>query len=226
MTATAIVPAYNEEGSVGPTVRALLNSGAVERVVVIDDGSVDGTSVEARREGAEVIALGRNSGKGVALNEGLGAVEAAIYLLADADLKESAGRLAALVDAVRRDGADLAIAQFDTTGGFGVAKKIARYGIRHLTRRDMKSPLSGQRALSKRALDAVMPFPHGWGVEVAMTVRALWNGLSVVEVPVALEHRVTGRDVAGFMHRGRQCAAVALTLWRLNSRKERRRARG
>lgn len=226
MSATAIVPAYNEEARVGATVRALLDSGAVERVVVVDDGSVDGTGAEARREGAEVITLGQNRGKGAALKEGLAAVDAEIYLLADADLQHSAAGLAALVDAVRRRSADIAIAQFETAGGFGVAKRIARYGIRRLARQDMKSPLSGQRAIARRALEAVWPLPEGWGVEVAMTVRALWNGLTVVEVPIALEHRATGRDVAGFLHRGKQCVAVVETLWRLGACKARRNRRG
>jgi len=45
-----------------------------------------------------------------------------------------------------------------------------------------------------------------------MTVRALAEGLTVVEVPLALEHRRTGRDLAGFVHRGKQCGAVAATL--------------
>lgn len=216
MSAAAIVPAYNEEGRVGATVRALLGSGAVDRVVVVDDGSTDRTGLEAGREGAEVIALETNMGKGAALKAGLASVDAPVYLLADADLQQSAGRLGALVDAVH-GGADIAIAQFDVAGGFGLAKGIARYGIWRLAGQDMKSPLSGQRALAKRALEAVWPLPEGWGVEVAMTVRALWSGLKVVEVPLALEHRATGRDVQGFLHRGKQCIAVASTLLRLGA---------
>ena len=215
MNAAAIVPAFNEEGRVGATVRALLDSGAAGRVVVVDDGSEDRTSLEARRAGAEVIALRVNRGKGAALMEGAARVDAPVYLFADADLGESAARLSALVDAVRR-GADIAVARFEVPGGFGLAKRLARLGIRRLAGREMESPLSGQRALTRRALQAVWPLPQGWGVEVAMTVRALWSGLEVVEVPVELRHRATGRDFSGFCHRGKQCLAVARTLWGLS----------
>jgi len=215
MKAVAIVPAYNEEGRVGATVRSLLESGAVDRVVVVDDGSKDATGAEAEAAGAAVIALRKNRGKGGALTEGIAAVDAAAYLLADADLGETAGRLAALVERVASGGAHLAIAQFDTPGGFGLAKGLARAGIRLLTGETFKSPLSGQRAIAREALDAVWPLPVGWGVEVAMTVKALWKGFTVVEVPVELTHRATGRDAAGFLHRGRQCAAVLRTLCEL-----------
>ena len=127
-------------------------------------------------------------------------------LLADADLGPSAGGLGPLVEAVR-GGADLAVASFSPAGGFGIAKRLAAGGIRALTGRALESPLSGQRALSPRALSLAAGL-----VEVAMTVRALAEGLTVVEVPLALEHRRTGRDLAGFVHRGKQCGAVAATL--------------
>jgi hypothetical protein len=65
-------------------------------------------------------------------------------------------------------------------------------------------PLSGQRAIRRNVLDSVRPLAPGFGVEVAMTIDAVRAGFRVLEVPVAMEHAVTGRDVAGFLHRGRQ----------------------
>ena len=92
-----------------------------------------------------------------------------VVLLADADLGESAGRLFPLVEAVRRGETDVAIASFASRGGFGVAKRIASRGILLLTGKRFQSPLSGQRALSRRALSLFASLPSGWGVEVAMT---------------------------------------------------------
>ena len=107
---------------------------------------------------------------------------------------------------------DLAIASFASRGGFGLAKGVAAAGIELLTGRVFQSPLSGQRALSPRALALLSSMPPGWGIEVAMTVKALQKGLDVVEVPVALSHRETQKDLAGFLHRGRQCWAILSTL--------------
>lgn len=210
MRVCCIVPAYNEADRVGGTVRALLDTGRIERVIVVDDGSTDGTAGAARSAGAEVVRLPANRGKGSALNEGIARSEGEVVLLADADLGGCAARLCSLIDAVEA-GSDLAIASFRSPGGFGVGKGVARLSIRWLGGRVMESPLSGQRALSRRAVEALSPFPSGWGVEVAMTVRALWHGLNVVEVPVALEHRATARNLAGFRHRGRQSLSVLVT---------------
>lgn len=223
---TALVPAFNEAERVGATVASLVEQVGCDRVVVIDDGSTDATSEWAREAGAEVIRLASNRGKGAALQaalEQLAFGEGDAVLFADADLEASAGRLGPLIEAVAQGEADMAVAAFRTPGGFGLARTLAAWGIDRLTGRWLKSPLSGQRALGVRALQAILPLPRGWGVEVAMTVRALRAGLEVIEIPLELAHRATGRDAAGFAHRGRQCLAVARTLAALAAEERRRR---
>jgi hypothetical protein len=69
---------------------------------------------------------------------------------------------------------------------------------------DAREPLSGQRALSPRARAASFPLAPGFGCEVRGTIDAVRAGLDVREVELELEHRATGRDLAGFLHRGRQ----------------------
>ncbi len=103
----------------------------------------------------------------------------------------------------------MAIARFprpEGKAGFGLVKNAARQGIRDLgdASFDAQAPLSGQRAMTRRCVGVVTPFAFGYGVEVALTVRALRAGLTVVEVPTTMTHAATGRDVAGFVHRGRQ----------------------
>ncbi len=218
MSASAVVPAYNEEERVASTVSKLLD-GVVDRVIVVDDGSTDETVARAEAAGAMVLSHPTNRGKGAAVNTGLlralADQETEWILLADADLGESAGGLRGLVEAVRAKHADVAIAQFKSTGGFGMARRLASQGIRWLTGFEALSPLSGQRALTRAAAESLVPFPSGWGLEVGMTVRALWNGCRVIEVPLRLTHRETKRDLQGFRHRGRQCADVLATLWKM-----------
>jgi hypothetical protein len=104
--------------------------------------------------------------------------------------------------------------------GFGLVKGLARKGIRTLGGPSARSfaasaPLSGQRALTPACLDRVTPFAFGYGVEVALTVRALRAGMRVVEVPTSMSHDATGSDLSGFAHRGTQFAHVAWALARL-----------
>ena len=55
----------------------------------------------------------------------------------------------------------------------------------------------------------LLPFADGFGVEIGMTVDAVRAGLRLEEVELDLEHRATGRNAAGFLHRGRQLAHFA-----------------
>ena len=76
--------------------------------------------------------------------------------------------------------------------------------------RRMREPLSGQRRLSPEARAALFPVAAGFGVETRMTIDALRDGLEVHEVALDLEHRATGRNLGGFVHRGRQLAELTL----------------
>ena len=91
-------------------------------------------------------------------------------------------------------------------------KSSAARAIRLLCGFRTVEPLSGQRALTSAALEAIRPLARGFGVESAMTVDAVRAGMRVVEVPAAASHRGTGRDVRGFAHRGRQAVEIALAL--------------
>ncbi|MBC7267018.1 MAG: glycosyltransferase family 2 protein [Coriobacteriia bacterium] len=220
MRAAVVIPAYNAEDTIGATVRAAAAIEGVAQVIVVDDGSTDATARLAEEAGASVIRLDRNSGKGAALNEGIRRLDPkteAVVLL-DADLGETAVEAAKLLRPLVDATADLAIAVLPApprSGGIGLVKRTARWGIRRLSGYDATAPLSGQRALTRQALDVVTPFAPGFGVEVAMTVRAAWAGLQIVEVPVAMSHSATGRDLAGFVHRGRQFVDVVRTLMAL-----------
>ena len=228
---SAIIPAYNEADVISETVRAALSIPAVSEVIVVDDGSYDGTVNAARSAGAhQVVALSRNSGKGGALNRAWPSAMGDVLLLLDADLGASAGEGAKLLKAVLDGDADMAIAVLgrsrepqasgggpglaERSGGFGLVVKTARLGIRLLTGKRMKSPLAGPRALKREIVEKAGGFAPRFGVEVGLTVDALRMGYRVVEVPVGMVHRASGRDLRGFAHRGRQMMDVLRTIGR------------
>ncbi len=202
------------------TVKATRDLDAVETVIVIDDGSEDGTTQRASAAGAKVVRLEKNVGKGAALDVGLEhAGEFDVLLLLDADLGHSAVQAERLLTPIVEGRADMTIATFpppERPGGFGLVKALARNGIRRLGGGfEADAPLSGQRALTRETAEAVTPFAFGFGVEVAMTVRALRKGLRIEEVATEMSHAETGRDIHGFLHRGRQFIHVAVALTRL-----------
>ena len=188
------------------TVAALRSAMPTALVVVADDGSRDATAQEAERAGALVIRLPRR-GKGQALTLAEREAPPGPLLLCDADLEGD-------LDPLLRARGDIAIAVFPARrgNGFGLAKGVARATLRRLVGFEAREPLSGQRRLSERAREQCFPLAAGFGCEVGMTVDAVAAGLEVIEVEAPLAHRETGRDLAGFRHRGRQLVELVLAL--------------
>jgi hypothetical protein len=199
-----LVAARDEEKRIARTVRRLRVEFPDAVVIVADDGSRDATAAEAEAAGARALRLPRR-GKGQALTLAERAAPAGPLLVCDADLD---GELAALAEA----DADLAIAVFAERqgGGFGIAKRVARALVKARSGFVPDEPLSGQRAFSEEARAASFPLAAGFGCEVGAGIDAARVGLPVVELELPLRHRATGRDVAGFLHRGRQLVDAVL----------------
>lgn len=199
-----LIAARDEEGRIGALVERLRASFPDAALVVGDDGSRDRTAAEARAAGALVV-TGPRLGKGEALNAAERTAPPGSLLLCDADVR---GDLRPLAET----GLDLAVAAFAKRqgGGFGVAKHAAGRLIRLRCGFDPREPLSGQRYLSERARAACFPLAGGFGCEARMTIDAVRAGLAVGELDLPLSHRATGRDLAGFAHRGRQLVDAAL----------------
>ena len=87
MTVTAIIPAYNEEHRIAAVLTAVTAAAAVGGIIVVNDGSTDGTAAAAQAfPGVEVITLASNQGKGGAMRAGAMHAETDVLLFFDADL--------------------------------------------------------------------------------------------------------------------------------------------
>jgi glycosyltransferase involved in cell wall biosynthesis len=212
----AIVAARNEADRIGATLAALRRVLPEAALWVADDASTDGTAEAAMAAGTQVVSRGRPHGKGAnvsaAAEAALSAEPApALVLLCDGDLCDSAAELAALVGAVERGECDLAVAAFSRRvgGGFGVTLGFARWAIRRRCGLETTAPISGQRAMRTEVLRAALPFAHGYGMEVGMTIAAVRAGYRLREYELDLSHRASGRSLAGFVHRARQLLDIA-----------------
>ncbi|MBK5210764.1 MAG: glycosyltransferase family 2 protein [Coriobacteriia bacterium] len=224
MKVIALVPAHNEQDRIANTVGAILGVASIASCIVIDDGSRDDTAQIAEEAGARVIRLVNNVGKGAALEVAAKRCEDAdIIVLLDGDLGISAQQADLLVASILKGEADMSIARFPTPAGkagFGLVKNMARRQIAAMGNGfDAQAPLSGQRAMTRACLDAIRPFSSGYGVEVGLTIRALRKGYRLTEVETTMSHAATGRDVSGFIHRGKQFVHIGLALVKLRFEK-------
>jgi glycosyltransferase involved in cell wall biosynthesis len=220
-----VIPARNEADRIQATVSAAARLGGVGLVVVVDDGSRDGTAAAARRAGAAVMRHARNRGKSAAMETGAEAVrlldqrehrDAPRHLLfLDADLADTAAMAGPLIEPVTAGKADMTIAVFAATvklGGHGLVVGLSGAGIRRATGWQPTQPLNGQRCLTRAAFEAARPLARGWGAETGLTIDLLRKGLRVTEVEVELAHRATGTGLRAQLHRAHQLADVARAL--------------
>jgi glucosyl-3-phosphoglycerate synthase len=213
LTVSVCIPAWNEEVTIGgivATVRRELmeRSSLVDELIVLDDGSTDGTAREARHEGATVVAvdtilpdLPAGSGKGNTLWKSLYASGGDLICFLDADVRNFEAHfvtrlLAPLLETntigmvkafYRRPFRD------EPDGGGRVTELMARpllsYLFPALTRFDQ--PLAGECAARREVLEAV-PFVEGWGVEIGLLIDVVreFGAASVTQVDLGVrEHR-------------------------------------
>jgi len=220
-----VIPARNEADRIQATVTAARGIPAVALVIVVDDGSKDGTAAAARRAGAIVTRHARNRGKGAAMETGAEAVRLLDQrehrdrprhlLFLDADLAGTAALAGPLTDPVLAGRADMTIAVFAAAvklGGHGLVVGLSGAGIARATGWRPAQPLNGQRCLTRAAFEAARPLARGWGVETGLTIDLLRQGWRVTQVQVELAHRATGTGLRAQLHRAHQLTDVARAL--------------
>ncbi len=176
MRLTCVIPAYNEEARIGSVLQAVLGHPQIDEVLVIDDGSADGTSAVVQRfPQARLITLAKNGGKTAALAHGFAQTQSEIILLIDADLTGlSPDHLTALIAPVKAGRAHMSVSLRDN------APFLWRWiGLDYI---------SGERALRRDLLagqeDALNRLPK-FGFEVFLNSLILSNRspLAVVRLP-------------------------------------------
>jgi len=200
----AIVPAYNEEDSVGRVLDELRAFDPGLEVVVVDDGSTDRTADTARARGAHVVRLPFNLGIGGAVQTGFRyawehGFEIAVRV--DGDGQHDPRELGAVLEPVLADEADIAVgSRFSGRNGYR-SSRSRRIGIRllawcvsALTRQRITDPTSGFQAANRLGIRLfAADYPHDYP-EAEATVMVFKHRLRLQEVPVAMRARETGRS--------------------------------
>jgi glycosyltransferase involved in cell wall biosynthesis len=216
--AALLIPAFDAAGSVGDVVRAAAATGL--EVLVVDDGSGDGTGDAAREAGARVIRHEINRGKGAALATGLSALAsegAGAVVTIDADGQHDPSEARGFVARWRAEDVDLIVgARLD---GFERMCASRRFGNRFSTRAvrlfggpDLPDTQCGYRLYSRRFIESVRFRRTAYDAEAEILMLAARHGFKVVSHPVA-SLEADGRSTSHYqpwLDTCRMCRTVVL----------------
>lgn len=168
----ALIPAYNEEKTLGAVIDCVRSCDVVQEVIVISDGSTDRTAEVARRCGVSCIELEQNVGKGGAMKAGIERADADVFLFLDADLVGlQPEHIYALLQPILSGRAAMSVGLFERGRlSTDFAQVVAPY-------------LSGQRAVRREVLQGISGLDMArFGVEIALTRYIREHDIPVEEV--------------------------------------------
>jgi glycosyltransferase involved in cell wall biosynthesis len=203
-----IIPAYCEAKTVGKTIEGILAqrdplraAGLELRVIVVNDGSEDGTADAASNAGADRVLNHRiNQGLGAAVRTGLLAAKrdgAEIVVKFDADLQHDPGDIPALLDPILKDEADVVYGNRFKRLGYRmpflrrVGNLVFTRLMRWMTNWPVTDSQPGIFAVSKAYLD-VLYIPGDYNYTQQILIDAYHKGMRFAQVPVAFNERKTG----------------------------------
>jgi len=221
------IPAWNEEANLPAVLDGLRTSLPDVDVLVVDDGSTDGTAAVARDHGAQVHALGTNQGLRFGIAAGYRWALEHDYAFCgrvDADGQHPPDELVRLLELVRSDRCDVAVGSRFVSGEgyapyryrpsgarrFGTA--VLRRGMKLVLGRPFGDATSGLYAVNAKALPLLAETFTSGAPEVEALIRVADAGLRLMEVPVMMAPRASGESKLRGSTAVRLVLTVAATL--------------
>ena len=208
-----IIPCYNEEDAIGPTLRAcetaLAAIGLPYEIIVVDDGSTDATAMRVDPERYRLIHNDTNLGYGASIKRAARAARYDRLVIVDADGTYPIDRLADLVE--RADDAEMVVgARVGADVQIPLMRRPAKWVLARLaawlTGRRIPDLNSGFRVIDRTFFHRFEPFySDGFSLTTTITLAALTNNCRIIYVPIAYHARVGRskirpiRDTLGFL---------------------------
>ncbi len=189
---SVVIPAYNEAMSIASVVRDLAAAAAWHEILVVDDGSSDGTGPQAAAAGARVLRHPYNKGNGAAVKTGIRHATGTHVLIVDADGQHHASDAARLVSHL--DAYELVVGARSTRTQANTARRLGNAVLNrlasYLTERHIPDLTSGFRAARRECLvEFLHLLPNGFSTPTTTTLAFMKAGYSVHFEPVDAARR-------------------------------------
>jgi glycosyltransferase involved in cell wall biosynthesis len=205
-TIAVILPAYNEELTIGPTIESFWQAIPGAEIVIVNNNSTDATEKVARATLAGLSAHGRvinecRQGKGNAVRRAFSDVDADIYVMADADLTYPAEMVGMLIQPIINGEADMVVGDRLSEGNYarenkrrfhGFGNRLVKGLINRLFGSRLKDIMSGYRAFSRKFVKNYPILVEGFQLETDVTLHALDKRFRIQEIPVPYKDRPAG----------------------------------
>jgi glycosyltransferase involved in cell wall biosynthesis len=195
---TIVIPAFNERHGIRKTIeqvrQALAGEPYTTEIIVVDDGSTDGTAAEAQACDVRVLRQPTNFGYGAALKAGIGATSSEYVLIIDADGTYPADAIPDLM--AQAVGADMVVgARKINNNNIPMVRKPAKWFLNKLasflTGRHIPDINSGLRVMRRSALNRFLPIlPNGFSFTSTITLAMLSTNHHVIYRPIEYHARV------------------------------------
>lgn len=217
---SVVIPAYNERATIADCLRKVAALGMNTELVVVDDGSADGTAAEAEGagvDGVRVLAHERNRGKGAAVRTGIAATTGDIVLILDADLEYDPADIGRLVEPLQAGDAEVVfgVRGFDSRSAYSfwyvAGNKAVTLVANVLFNSWLADIMTCHKAMATDVWRSLNLSARGFELEGEITARVLASGRRIYEVPIT--YRARGRE-EGKKLIGRDALRVVRTLAR------------
>jgi len=201
---SVVIPAYNEADSIRGVVDEIKSvlgpSGIDYEIIVVDDGSKDGTSAALVGQGVTILSHPQNKGYGASLKTGIRSAKGDIIVITDADGTYPPSYIPGLVRAIEEDGYDMAVgARTGKDVNIPLVRRPAKFILKkladYLSETKIPDLNSGLRAFRKElAFNYFHLLPSGFSFTTTITLALLSDGYNVMYTPIDYRARSGGKS--------------------------------
>ncbi len=219
-----MIPAYNEEKNIGAVIKGLGKSASFADILVIDDGSRDGTGRVCRELGVTAVRHKVNLGLATAIRTGMKYALEKGYSYAlqfDGDGQHDPEAVEKMLNTARERGNNITIgSRYLDAGGGGILKSVGRnmisFCIRLTTGKKITDPTSGMRMYDRKVMELFMNSIQ-YSPEPDTLAYVMRHGMKVSEIPVIMHERKHGKSyldiTESIRYMFRMCTSIMLVQW-------------
>jgi glycosyltransferase involved in cell wall biosynthesis len=217
---SVIIPAYNEESTIGKVVKGITSIYPDFEIIVINDGSSDGTAEAAETAGAMVFSHPYNMGNGAAVKNGIRLAKGETLVFMDGDGQHDPEDIARLLEYIPEY--DMVVGARNVSGQASILRavgnKLYNWFASYVAKFKIKDLTSGFRVVKAEiARQLLYLLPNIYSYPTTMTLSILRNGRSLKWVPISVKSRKSGKSDIGILKDGARFFIIIVKICTLYS---------